>query len=174
MIRPQRFALVGRSGSGKSEACRFLSKSLGIRHIKTGAICRQIARLLFDNEDKHSTQILDDALTPIDPSIFLRAALRDVGPDECFVIDALRFREDLAFARELGCTVIRIIASDNTRVRRLAARGQAFDLKTDGAHRSEVELDDAPVDLEICNDAEFSALSALLTNLPALLTDLPV
>jgi cytidylate kinase len=167
MIRPQRFALVGKSGSGKSEACRFLSESRGIRLIKTGAICRQIARLIFDNEDKHSTQILDDALTLIDPCIFLRAALRGVGQGEAFVIDALRFQEDLTIARELGCTVIRVVASDDTRLCRLAVRGQAFDLKTDGRHRSEVELDDAPVDLEIRNEGELSALPALLTGLPA-------
>jgi len=167
MSRPQRFALVGKSGSGKSEVCRFLSESRGIRLIKTGAICRQIARLLFDNEDKRSTQILDDALTPIDPSIFLRAALRGVGPDENFVIDALRFREDLAVAREAGCMVIRVVASDEVRVRRLVARGQAFDLETDGCHRSEVELDDAPVDLEIVNEGEIPALRALLTGLAA-------
>jgi hypothetical protein len=68
---------------------------------------------------------------PIDSSIFLRAALRGIGPAESFVIDALRFREDLAIARELGCMVIRVVASDDIRLRRLLARGQAFDLETD-------------------------------------------
>jgi len=166
MIRTQRFALVGKSGSGKSEACRFLSESRGIRLIRTGAICRQIARLLFDNEDKRSTQILDDALTLIDPSIFLRAALRGVDPTEDLVIDALRFREDLAIAHERGCMVIRVVASDEIRLRRLLARGQTFDLATEGRHRSEVELDDAAVDMEIRNEGEVSALQALLTGLP--------
>jgi Cytidylate kinase len=166
MIRAQRFALVGKSGSGKSEASRFLSESRGIRLIKTGAICRQIARLLFDNEDKRSTQILDDALTPIDPSIFLRAALRGVDPAGGLVIDALRFWEDLAIARELGCMVIRVVASDQIRLCRLVARGQVFAPETDGRHRSEVELGDAPVDLEIRNEGEKSALLALLTGLP--------
>lgn len=167
MIRPQRFALVGKSGSGKSEACRFLSESLGIRLIKTGSICRQIALLLFGNEDKRSTQRLDDALTTIDASIFLRAALRDVHPDENFVIDALRFREDLVIAREAGCMVIRIVASEEIRLCRLVARGQAFDPETDGRHRSEVELDDAPVDMEICNESGKSVLTTQLTGLTA-------
>ena len=167
MIRRQRYALVGKSGSGKSEAGRFLSESRGIRLIKTGSICRQIARLLFDNEDKRSTQLLDDALTTIDASIFLRAALRGVHPDESFVIDSLRFHEDLAIAREAGCMVIRIVASDEIRLCRLVARGQAFDPETDGRHRSEVELDDAPVDLEIRNDSGKSALTVQLTCLPA-------
>ena len=167
MIRLPKFALVGRSGSGKSEAGRFLSESYGIRLIKTGSICRQIARLLFDNEDKRSTQLLDDALTTIDASIFLRAALRGVDPNEGFVIDALRFHEDLAIARDAGCMVIRIVASEEIRLCRLVARGQAFDPETDGHHRSEVELDDSPVDLEIRNDGDKSALTARLTDLPA-------
>jgi hypothetical protein len=144
-----------------------LSESRGIRLIRTGAICRQIARLLFDNEDKRSTQILDDALTTIHPSIFLRAALRGVGPAEDLVIDALRFWEDVALARELGFIVIRVVASDDVRLFRLVARGQVFDPKKDGHHRSEVELDNAPVDLEIRNEGEISSLHALLTGLSA-------
>lgn len=166
MIRPRRFALVGKSGSGKSEACRILSESRGIHPVKTGTICRQIARLLFDNDDKHSTQILDDALTAIDASIFLRAALRGVDMNKGFVIDALRFRQDLAIARDLGCMVVRIVASDDVRVRRLVARGQAFDPEIDGRHRSEVELDGAPVDKLIRNEVEIASLAARLAALP--------
>jgi len=153
-VTPIRFALVGKSGSGKSYAGRYLSSQLAISHIKTGTVCRQIARLLFDNEDKCSTQLLDDALTQIDPSIFLRAALRPVNPIHGFVVDSLRFREDLALARELGCRIVRIIASPDLRLARLKTRGQNFDPSTDGLHRSETELDDAEVDFEIINDQD--------------------
>ena len=69
-------------------------------HLKTGAVCRQIAKLLFGNEDKKSTQILDDALTPIDSSLFLRATLRGADMGRPFVIDSLRFNTDLQLA---GC-----------------------------------------------------------------------
>ncbi|MFT8245554.1 hypothetical protein [Roseomonas sp. BN140053] len=109
--------------------------------------------------------MLDDALTPIDPSIFLRAALRGIPSNDGFVIDALRFRDDLSIARDLGCRVIRIVAADETRLRRLKARGQVFNIETDGYHRSEVELDDAEVDYEIRNDGEISQLPTLLTGL---------
>lgn len=165
MSSQNRFALVGKSGSGKSEVGLMLSEHLGLRIIKTGAICREIAKLLFGNDDKRSTQLLDDALTNIDPSIFLRAALRDVVADEGFVIDALRFEQDLVIARELGCVVIRVRADDATRVRRLQARGQSFVLDVDGRHRSEVELDAVPVDYEIVNQGQLSELRARLTSL---------
>jgi hypothetical protein len=97
-----------------------------VRYIKTGAICRQIAQLLFGNEDKLSTQQLDDALTAIDECIFLRAALRSVKPGEGFVVDALRFADDLVLARSLGCRTIRIVAPEALRHERLARRGQVF------------------------------------------------
>jgi dephospho-CoA kinase len=162
MTAPIRLALVGKSGSGKTHAGEFLSKQLGIRNIKTGAICREIARLLFGNEDKRSTQILDDALTPIDPSIFVKAALRSVSEQEGFVLDALRFGDDLLLARQHGCHVIRLAAPESVRVARLKARGQVFDSEVDGNHRSETELDQVQVDYEIMNDSDLRMLESAL------------
>lgn len=165
MTAPIRFALLGKSGSGKSQAGAIISDRFGLRHIKTGTICRQIAQLLFANEDKSSTQRLDDALTQIDPSIFLRATLRNVEAREGFVVDALRFRSDLAIARDFGCRTIRIVAPGAVRLARLQSRGQVFDPVLDGRHRSETELDDAEVDFEIVNDADLAKLTAALSRL---------
>lgn len=162
MTAPVRVALSGKSGSGKSRAAAIISEHFGIPHLKTGAICRQISHLLFANEDKSSTQRLDDALTKLDPSIFLRATLRGIGALDGFVVDALRFQSDLEIAREHGCRVVRIVSSDEVRYSRLAARGQVFDPLVDGQHRSETELDNALVDAEIVNDSELSDLNAAL------------
>lgn len=162
MIPPARFALLGKSGSGKSSAGLVLSRHLGIRHIKTGAICREISRLLFGNEDKRSTQMLDDALTPIDASIFLRAAVRSLDERESYVIDALRFGQDAELARALGCTLIRVVAPPELRHSRLDKRGQAFDPEVDGAHRSEIELDDIEVDHQVLNDTDVASFEATL------------
>lgn len=149
----KRIGLVGKSGSGKSVAGSFLNIQHGYRHVKTGAICREIARMLFGNEDKKSTQLLDDTLTQIDNSIFLRASLEGVNLEGLIVIDSLRFKSDLDLARELGFFVVRIEADEPTRLSRLRSRGQAYDPKTDGIHRSEVELEVEVVDATICNDA---------------------
>jgi cytidylate kinase len=93
-----RIALVGKSGAGKSEVSRYLAEMHGFSAIKTGAICRTISMILFGNEEKSSTQRLDDTLTAIDPSIFLRASLRDADLTGDMVVDALRFAEDLRLA----------------------------------------------------------------------------
>ena len=167
MSGPVRFALIGKSGSGKSRAGGFLSHRFGVAHLKTGAVCREISRLLFSNEDKSSTQRLDDALTPIDPCIFLRATLRPVAVNEGFVVDALRFREDLVLAREYGCKVIRVVAPEGVRVQRLIDRGQVFDPVTDGVHRSETELDNVEVDFEILNDADLATFERALSRILA-------
>ncbi len=154
-----RVALIGKSGAGKSEVAKVLNAEYGAEVIKTGAICRSISQLLFGNQDKGSTQKLDDALTRIDESIFLRAALRTANLAKPFVIDSLRFRSDLVLARENGCMILRVVSGDNLRVSRLVARGQVFDLAENGAHRSENELDDAACDATLSNTGNLEELA---------------
>ncbi|KAB2739908.1 hypothetical protein [Brucella anthropi] len=153
-----RFALIGKSGAGKSTAAQMIDELYQARRISTGAICRKISTLLMGNEDKASTQKIDDALTTIDKSIFLKAALRDIPIGESICIDSLRFRSDIELARERGIFIIKVVASDNLRVERLRSRGQVFDISIDGVHRSETELEDAHVDLEIVNDGSLDKM----------------
>ena len=153
-----RFALIGKSGAGKSTAAEMISDLYGARRVSTGVICRQISRLLIGNEDKASTQKIDDALRTIDQSIFLKAALRDIPDTDTICLDFLRFRSDLQIAREREFFVVRIAAPDEIRILRLKERGQVFDQGVDGCHRSETELDDAEVDFVIHNDGSREAM----------------
>jgi dephospho-CoA kinase len=146
-----RIALLGKSGAGKSEVGRILQERFSCKLVRTGAICRQISSILFGNESKSSTQMLDDALTPLDPSIFLRASLRSLSGQEPAVIDSIRFISDYGIAKSLGFAAVRVIASDELRVARLRIRGQAFDIHQNGKHRSETELDEAVVEASIIN-----------------------
>ncbi|MER8724372.1 AAA family ATPase [Mesorhizobium sp. M1027] len=163
--RAGRFALIGKSGAGKSTVAEQMGRDYGIRRISTGTICRQISMLLFGNQEKASTQRIDDALTQIDPSIFLRAALRDAAPEESICVDSLRFSPDYRLARDQGFEIIRVTASDETRTRRLAARGQVFNLAVDGRHRSETELDTAEADFTIHNDGKKDEIEAALRSI---------
>lgn len=150
--RPRRLALIGKSGAGKSTVADIISQDYGIRRISTGSICREISRLLFGNENKASTQKIDDALTQIDPSIFFKAALRGAAEQERICVDSLRFAADYELARAQGFEIIRVTALNETRMRRLEARGQVFIPNVDGKHRSEVDLDTAAADFKIQND----------------------
>lgn len=155
-----KIALIGKSGTGKSEVAKCLSENFGLKVIKTGTICRKISQLLLGNEDKASTQLLDDALTQIDPSIFLKASMRNADIEEDFVIDALRFLSDYDFACRRDILTVRVLANDTARVARLRHRGQVFELSKDGKHRSEIELDDVSVDYEIENNGTLGALKS--------------
>lgn len=157
-----KFALIGKSGAGKSTAAEMIANRYRARRVSTGIICRQISSLLMGNEDKASTQKIDDALIKIDKSIFLKAALRGVAEDESICVDALRFKSDLELARERGFFVIRVTASDQLRSARLRARGQVFDMAVDGRHRSEIELDGSAADLEILNDGSLDTMRQAL------------
>jgi dephospho-CoA kinase len=146
------FALIGKSGSGKTSAARIFESRFGVLTVSTGTICRKISSLLFGNDDKAATQRLDDALTAMDASIFVKAALRNVPPERLICLDALRFSSDLVVACERGLITIRITAPENIRNLRLAERKQGFNPAIDGIHRSETELNDVPVDYTIVND----------------------
>jgi dephospho-CoA kinase len=162
---PRRFALIGKSGAGKSTAAEMIFDFYGARRVSTGVICRKISRLLMGNEDKASTQKIDDALTTIDQSIFLNAALRDIPDNDAICLDSLRFRSDLQIARERGFLVVRITAPDEIRILRLKERGQVFDQGVDGCHRSETELDDAEVDFVIHNNGSREAMRLAVENI---------
>lgn len=159
---PIRIALIGKSGAGKSTVAGLLKLFCNTERISTGAICRSIARLLFGDEAKSSTQRIDDALTEIDPSIFLNAALRQTPNDRSVCIDSLRFKSDLEVARARGFTIVRIVAGEQERIERLARRGQAFDPDVDAAHRSEIELDGVDVDHTIVNNGDKEALGRIV------------
>ena len=135
--------------------------------IRTGTICRTISIILFGNDEKSSTQRLDDALTGIDPSIFLRASLRTADLTRDVVIDAIRFASDFRLAESLGFRTLRIKSDISLRLQRLAERGQAFDLAAEGSHRSETELDDFTVDFQIENVGSLLDLSSELDSIVA-------
>ncbi|PCH69245.1 MAG: hypothetical protein COC12_09360 [Rhodobacteraceae bacterium] len=161
----RRFALIGKSGVGKSTVAMLLKLHYGAHRVSTGQICRKIAHLLFGNEAKESTQRIDDALTQIDPSIFLNAALLSAPIDQSICVDSLRFKSDMAKARQSGFTIVRIVAAESTRLQRLSDRGQEFDPAVEGLHRSETELDQAQVDHTITNDGNIAALETVVSKL---------
>lgn len=150
-----KIALSGASGSGKSRIARYLHERHGFAPTSTGEICRQIAILLFGDEDKGSLNRVSEMVRSLDPSLFIAAALRNVE-GERVVLDSVRYLSDVERVRAAGFLIWRIECSPEERSRRLAARGQSVST-ADLAHASEVELQSAVFDAVINNDHRSSS-----------------
>lgn len=97
---------------------------------------------------------VNDALRAIEPNIWLRLGMEAVDQIDGVLIDGVRFKSNLDFCRERGFQMVKIEASQPTRTRRLAARGQIFDMETDGKHAGETELERGPFDFIVQNDVD--------------------
>ncbi len=120
--------------------------------------------MLLGSDSKENTQRIDDALTPLDPSIFLKATLRNHScPTDC-VLDSLRFVNDLNEVKGLGFVTLRVHAGEKICAERLRNRGQIFS-KASQEHRTEIELEAVDSDYQIINEGTTQELKASVRRL---------
>jgi dephospho-CoA kinase len=161
----RRIGLIGLTGVGKSTAALYLRDVHGFQVATTGEVCRAVSRLLYGNEDKSNLLKLTDALQSIDPTIFLKSALRRLPAGERFVIAALRYTHDYDYAKQNQLYIVRITAARDLRQKRLQGRGQVFNFETDAAHASELQLSEVAVNATIENDGTVRQLYAKIDDL---------
>jgi dephospho-CoA kinase len=150
-----RIALTGRSGAGKSTVAEYLKNTYHFSICKTGIRCRSLAKEFFNTESKTILNELTDAMRKIDPTVWLRMALNSMDISNPYiVIDSIRFVEDYTFAKVNGYYIWRINAPLQIRVRRLASRGQEYDMSNDEQHLTEKALEELPVDESIENGVD--------------------
>jgi hypothetical protein len=129
-------------------------------------MCRAVSRLLYGNEDKSNLIALTDALQSLDPTVFLKASLRNLSSEKSLVIDALRYIHDYEYAVAQAFYLVRITSPLHLRRKWLEERGQRFDFETDGKHASETQLSHVQVDVTVENDGTkeqlFAKIDALL------------
>jgi dephospho-CoA kinase len=151
---------------GKSEVARILAERYGFQICNTGRLCREMSAIVFGDESKAHMQEITDALRTIDPSIFLKAALRSVDTDSRLVIDSVRFFSDVELIKAGGLSLIRVRASNEARHARLQTRGQIF-TATQDLHISESEADSFNVDGTVTNTGSLCDLEAQIAALIA-------
>jgi cytidylate kinase len=159
-------AIWARSGAGKSFATKYLEERYGYEACKPGAICREITLRLFGEDSKTTLNKVNDALRKIEPNIWLRLGFEAVGREDGILIDGIRFISNVDFCRQNGFLMVKIVASEATRLARLAARGQAFDLMVDGEHAGETEIENESFAHTVHNDHDDPA--ALYSQLDAI------
>lgn len=153
-----RITLLGRSGAGKTTVATCLRETHGFTVCSTGRRCRELAQEFFETESKETLNALTDAMRSIDPAVWLKVALRQVGNDTYrVVIDAARFPEDYEYARNRDFRVWRVVCPPEIRRARMASRGQLF-VPADEEHITEVALDDAECDAVIDNTQDLETL----------------
>jgi dephospho-CoA kinase len=163
-----RVAFVGKSKAGKTWAADFLRRQRGFKKLSLNDGLRQILRKLYYYETHKTinwqTRVLYyDALYKIDPDIWvgymerrLRTTTRDV------VIDDVRYLNEVARLKELGFVIIRIVAPENKRTRRLNAYRSATSGLVDMHDLYARDFNEtAGVDFSIYNDSKDATRASL-------------
>lgn len=150
-------ALAGRSGSGKSTAALYLAERYNYAHVRSGALCREISKKLFDSDSKQLLNQVTDAMRAIRADVWISAALRSqTAPQHPIVFDSMRWNIDRDLLLQRGFVLWQFTADRETRIGRLAARGQQYDPAVDENHPVETELELAQFDWRL----DTSSLSA--------------
>jgi dephospho-CoA kinase len=161
-------ALYGFSGSGKSTVATMMT-SRGYQHVRTGKACRDICAQLFESDAKTILNQVTDQMRVIDPTVWLRAALRDADPTLPIVFDSMRFPEDYEYMQAREFFLVRIELGQMVRLERLTQRGQIYDPQVDDLHQTEVGLLGMKFDFVIDNAGSCSDLEDQVAGMCALM-----
>ena len=117
-----RIAFTGKMATGKSTAARLVQLSRpGTEILSLGASVKEIARNTFGmkGKDRRLLQIIGNTGRALDPLTWVNLLLTKVKAGGSYVVDDVRFEDEAKALREHGFVIIRLEASDATRVQRI-------------------------------------------------------
>lgn len=166
---PLKIAITGKARAGKDEVARILSVEYGFTKFAFGdALKRHYHAIFGDGEAKprEGYQWFGQAMRQRDPDVWVRACfgriadivgqIEDGGYAPIFpVITDCRQLNELARCRAEGYVIIRVYADDTTRLERMRAAGDQFDI-SDLTHDTETQLDGVEADYTVYNGAGVS------------------
>jgi len=123
-----RIGLSGKICSGKSSASEFLVKTFGFHRLSFADPIRNFAKEIYGEawhvEGRRVMQALGKLSREVDPLIFVKRIQNIVlsYPETPYVVDDVRFPNEVEALTKLGFAVFRIEASLEVRVRRYIAR----------------------------------------------------
>ncbi|MGB9848841.1 MAG: AAA family ATPase [Moorellaceae bacterium] len=163
---PVRLLLMGKAGSGKDTAARYLVERYGFRRYAFADKLKEVARGLWPEEfeggrkPRRLLQEFGTLVRSFDPLVWVRYVLREVeagGADRVVVSDG-RLLDEYRACREAGFTVVRVDCPPVERARRLVERDGVALCPEEEAHPSEKELDTVPPDFVLDNSGGFEDL----------------
>ena len=119
---PLRIAFTGKMATGKSTAARLLQTShAGTEILSLGAAVKEIARNTFGmkEKDRRLLQIIGNTGRALHPMTWVNLLLAKVKAWGSYVVDDVRFEDEAKALREHGFVVVKLEASDATRVQRI-------------------------------------------------------
>lgn len=186
MSQPIKLALTGRMRSGKDATAAYLAEHYGFARFAFGDGIREVCRDLFpdqfrnpDGSERKPRALLQgvgQAMRAFDPDVWLTYCLDEIafklendeldGLESRVVITDLRQPNEYARLRAEGFVIIRVNASDETRIQRMIDAGDTFD---DGTltHETEQHVDSFAVDYEIDNNGSLAELYAQVDEIMA-------
>ncbi|MCG5252599.1 AAA family ATPase [Brevibacillus agri] len=178
---PVKIALTGRMRSGKDAVAAHLTQQYGFVRFAFGDGIRKVCRELFPDQFANNTkprallQGVGQAMRAFDPDVWVNATMRNIERmregdvriartyftkyPRPIVITDLRQPNEYERLRAEGFVIIRVNASDETRIQRMIDAGDTFD---DGTltHETEQHVDSFAVDYEIDNNGSLAELHA--------------
>ncbi len=118
-----RIAFAGKMCSGKSTAAEHLVTVRGFEEISLVEPLRRLVREIcpFDRElRRQMMQVLGHAARQVYPNVWIDTVVRRLvdNPEGRYVIADVRFPNEVTMLREWGFEVYRIVASEETRIKR--------------------------------------------------------
>jgi dephospho-CoA kinase len=185
---PVRIALTGRMRSGKDSVADYLARQYGFARFAFGDGIRKVCHELFPDQFRDGLngasrkprallQGVGQAMRAFDPDVWINRTLNEVNDwlrvntivetvKPNVVICDLRQPNEYARLRTEGFVIIRVNASDETRIQRMIDAGDTFD---DGTltHETEQHVDSFAVDYEIDNNGSLAELYAQVDEIMA-------
>lgn len=169
-----KLALCGKMRSGKDSVADYLAHQYGFARFAFGDGIRKVCRELFpdqfrDNKKPRALlQGVGQAMRAFDEDVWVRQCLAKIAEIHKYerrfrltpcdiVITDLRQPNEYARLRTEGFVIIRVNASEETRIQRMKAAGDAY-TDEDLTHETEQYVDTFAVDYELYNDGKLTDL----------------
>ncbi|WP_205439450.1 AAA family ATPase [Halobacillus ihumii] len=160
-----KIAICGKLRSGKNEVADTLTDYFRFTQFAFSNGIKEVGKLLFPNEfnrrekPRQLLQRLGQKLREVHPNIWVNYTFNEmdeVGAKRIVVTD-LRQPNELEALKEDGFHIIRVNATDETRLKRSREAGDDFTLK-DMQHETELHVDSFEVDYDIDNNGTLADL----------------
>ena len=153
-----KIGLIGKMCSGKTHVGNILSRKCALKKLAFADKVKEIAKDLFNmkHKDRALLQKIGKSMRNIDPNVWINYLLYNLNNDsfDRFIIDDIRYPNELLALQERGFIIIKLIVDKDTqRERLIKTYPNTFQEHLDRLnHESEINIDNMEGDFTIKSD----------------------